>query len=60
MSTTTADTRSAAQLFKEWRKLEEVRRNLTKQGLLNGNATPDDVIDTLRKAIPPAVFNGGK
>jgi hypothetical protein len=54
------DTRSVKQLLTEWRKLEEVRRSLTRHGLLNGDATPQDVINALRKAIPPHVFAATK
>jgi len=60
MSTNNGDNRSVSQLFKEWRKLAEVQRNLTKNGLLNGNATPAEVIAKLREVIPPDVFAGSK
>lgn len=60
MTTETGDTRSVTQLFKEWRKLAEVQRNLTKNGLISANATPAEVIGKLRQVIPPETFNGAK
>jgi hypothetical protein len=56
MTTANGDTRSTAELFKQWRKLAEVQRNLTKNGLLSANATPAEVISKLREVIPPDVF----
>jgi hypothetical protein len=50
------DNRSTTELFKQWRKLSEVQRNLTKNGLLSANATPSEVIAKLREVIPPDVF----
>ena len=44
MTNMNGDSRSTAELFKQWRKLAEVQRNLTKNGLLNANATPSEVI----------------
>lgn len=60
MTATNGDTRSTVELFKQWRKLAEVQRNLTKNGLLNANATPAEVIAKLREVIPPDVFAGSK
>lgn len=56
MTATNGDTRSTTELFKQWRKLAEVQRNLTKNGLLSANATPAEVIAKLREVIPPDVF----
>lgn len=60
MTQTNGDSRSTAELFKQWRKLAEVQRNLTKNGLLSANATPAEVIAKLREVIPPDVFAGSK
>lgn len=50
--TTDADTRSTAQVMTQWRKLMEVKRQLIKQGLLNGDATPQQIVDTIRRQVP--------
>lgn len=55
-----SDTRSTAELFKQWRKLAEVQRNLMKNGLLSANATPAEVIAKLREVVPPEIFATAK
>jgi hypothetical protein len=57
MSTTTTDPRTTKELLTEWRKLDELRKSLVRQGLLDGDAPPAEVIATLRKVLPPDVFN---
>lgn len=52
----TTDVRDANQLLKEWRKLQDVKRSLIKQGLLTDEATPAQVIDALRQTIPQDLF----
>ena len=56
MTNMNGDSRSTAELFKQWRKLAEVQPNLTKNGLLNANATPSEVIPKLREVVPPEIF----
>lgn len=56
MTIQNGDTRSTTELFKQWRKLAEVQRNLTKNGLLSANATPAEVIAKLRDVIPAEIF----
>lgn len=56
MSENNGDKRSTAELFKQWRKLAEVQRNFTKNGLLSANATPAEVIAKLREQIPADLF----
>lgn len=56
MSSDTTDTRSAKELLTQWRKLKEVRQSLVRQGLVDGDATPAEVLAALRKMIPPDVF----
>lgn len=46
------DRRTIKQLLTEYRKLEEVRRALVRQGRLNGDATPHEIIAELRRTIP--------
>jgi hypothetical protein len=53
----TQDNRSAAELFKQWRKLEEVRRAFTKNGLVSADATPAQVLEAMRKLIPADLFS---
>lgn len=60
MTQQNGDTRSTAELFKQWRKLMEVQRTLTKNGLLSANATPEQVVAKLRETIPADIFGGGK
>lgn len=51
------DPRTVNELCKQWRKLQEIRRQLTRDGHINGDATTDDVVAALRKAIPPELFS---
>jgi len=50
------DTRTANQLLRQHEKLAKVRRELVKQGLLNGDAKPADVISCIRAQIPADMF----
>lgn len=50
------DTRTTKQLITEWRKLEEIRRSLVRNGLISGDAKPADIVSALRKAIPAGTF----
>lgn len=56
MSEQINDTRTTKQLITEWRKLEEIRRSLVRNGLINGDAKPADIVRALRTAIPPDTF----
>lgn len=60
MSELTQDTRTNQELFTQWRKLEEIRRSLVRTGSLNGDASPDKIISTLRSIIPPDLFPANK
>jgi hypothetical protein len=51
-----SDNRTVPQLFKEWRKFQEVKRQLVKSGKISGDAKTDDVIEALRNEIPPDTF----
>lgn len=51
------DKRTTKQLLTQWRKLEEIRRSLVRNGLVNGDASPADIVNALRKAIPPGTFD---
>jgi len=50
------DTRTTKQLITQWRKLEEIRRSLVRAGIINGDATPAEIVQALRIAIPPGTF----
>jgi len=50
------DNRTANAVLREWEKLSKVRGQLVRAGLLNGDATPQDVIECLRKQIPADLF----
>ncbi len=50
------DTRTTKILLTQWRKLEEIRRSLVRNGLVAGDATPADIVAALRTAIPVNVF----
>lgn len=56
MAENTNDTRSVKTVLAQWRKLEEIRRQLTKAGKLSADAAPTDVIEKLRECLPPSVF----
>jgi len=50
------DTRTPKTLFAQWRKLQDVKNSLVKAGAINGDATPQQVIEGLRKSLPVEVF----
>ena len=52
------DVRTASELFKQWRKINEVRRSLVRDGLISGDATTSEILDALKKQIPPEMFGG--
>lgn len=53
------DRRSAITLIRQWREIEQVRRQLTRLGILGPDAAPADVIAALRHAIPIDLFDPG-
>jgi len=50
------DIRTANQVMRQWDKLEQIKRGLVKQGLLNGDATPAMVIAKIRELVPAELF----
>lgn len=48
----TQDTRTPAELMRQWDKLNNIRRQLVTQGVLDRDATPDEIIPALRQALP--------
>lgn len=47
------DRRTPAELLRQHDRIAKVRRDLIKQGLISGEATPQDVMDAIRRTIPP-------
>lgn len=50
------DTRSAGALLSQWRTLKTVKNDLIKEGILNGDATTAEVVQTLRELMPVEQF----
>jgi len=50
------DKRTTKVLFAQWRKLQDVKGSLIKAGILNADATPQQVIAALRATLPADVF----
>lgn len=50
------DNRTAKQLLTEYRKIDDLKKSLVRQGVLNGDATPAEVIEAIRKIIPIDLF----
>lgn len=53
---TPTDDRSAQKVMRQWEKLMTIKNQLVKQGLLDGNATPTQVLDKIRSMVPPELF----
>ena len=59
MAAATTDEKKArtnAQLMTQWRKVQEVKRQLMKEGIVNGDASPTQVIAAIAAAIPEDLF----
>jgi len=54
---TLPDMRTTAQVLRQWDKLEQIKRQLVKQGLVAGDATPAAVIAKVREVITPDLFS---
>jgi len=52
----TTDTRTAVKVIRQYEKLQSIKNNLIKQGLLTGDATPQQILAALRTIIPPEIF----
>ncbi len=50
------DKRTIATILRQYEKLEQIKNKLIKQGLLDGNATPQLVLAKVREIVPPEVF----
>lgn len=53
----TTDPRTAAKLIRQYEKIQSIKNNLIKQGLLTGDATPQQILVALRSLIPAELFS---
>lgn len=56
MAPSTIDSRPASTVIRQYQLLQSIKRDLIKQGLLTGNATPAQVLDAVRTLTPPDLF----
>jgi len=54
---TKADTRTNAQVIRDYVRLRELRAKMVRDGLVNGDATIETMIATLREMIPPDLLH---
>jgi len=47
-----ADSRTNREVITQWKKLQEIKRALMKEGQVTGDATPADVLAAIRAQIP--------
>lgn len=50
------DTRSPRDVMRQWERLKTVKNELIKMGMANGNTSPAECLEILRKQLPPEVF----
>lgn len=50
------DIRTNATVVTQWRKLQEIKRGLIKDGKCDGDANASTVLAKLRAEIPPGLF----
>jgi len=48
---------TTSQLLRAYERLESIKTKFVKAGLLDGDATPAQVIDKLRQILPPDLLN---
>lgn len=48
----TDDSRTNREVITQWKKLQEIKRQLLKEGTVTGDATPADVLSAIRAQIP--------
>lgn len=53
---TPTDERTAREVMRQWEKLQQVKRALVKEGVVDGNASPQQVLDKIRNLIPADLF----
>jgi hypothetical protein len=47
---------STTSLLRGWERINTIKNQLVKAGLLNGDATPADVLTKLREVVPAEVI----
>lgn len=50
------DSRTTKQVMAQWRKLQELKRSLVRDGLADGDTKPADLLKKVREAIPSDLF----
>lgn len=50
------DIRDNATVLTQWRKLQEIKRAMVRDGKCDGDATPAKVLEAIRAEIPPNLF----
>jgi hypothetical protein len=60
MTQTGEDARTNSDLLTQWRKLQEIRRQLIRDGLLTAESKPDEVLATLRRILPADLMGSKK
>jgi len=50
------DKRTTKEVMRQYDRLRLVKQQLVKNGALNGDATPEQVIAEIRRQIPPDLF----
>ena len=56
MANPTDDKRNAATVIRQYDLLQKIKRDLVKQGLLNGDATPAEIIAKLKLVVPQELW----
>lgn len=46
------DSRTNREVITQWKKLQEIKRQLLKEGTVTGDATPSEVLAAIRTQIP--------
>lgn len=54
------DNRTPSQVLRDYNTMERVKKRLVQSGLIDGDATFDDVIELLRKLVPPDLVRASK
>ena len=57
MAENSQDKRNAATLIRQYELLNKIKRELVKSGQLNGDATPQQVIEKLRLVVPQELWS---
>lgn len=52
LTTAAKDTRTNREVITQWKKIQEIKRSLLKEGEISGDATPGMVIAKVREQIP--------